>query len=171
MPKGIYKRKTVDPYIRFFDKVKITDNCWIWTAAKDRGGYGQFFLNKTMVKPHRYSWEYFRRKIPDGLCVCHKCDNPPCVNPDHLFLGTMKDDIQDAIKKGRFHQNNQGFKKGHDLNKGEKHYNAKLTKEQVKDIRRKYVPWKYTQEKLAKEYNVSQSRISEILSNKYWKFV
>lgn len=92
---------------RFLLKISngIHENgCWIWDAAKDINGYGVFssFLNEKGSKSHRYSWELFNnKKIPAGLIVCHKCDNPICVNPSHLFIGTHKDNHDDMVKKGR----------------------------------------------------------------------
>lgn len=90
---------------RFIEKVEKTDSCWNWTAGKYRGGYGQFRRlvdgKWTMAKTHRYSYEYFKGAIPKGYQICHTCDNPSCVNPEHLFAGTHKDNMQDMVKKGR----------------------------------------------------------------------
>lgn len=75
--------------------------CWLWEGAVDRYGYGKIRDNCHRVQAHRVSWILHNGPIPEGLCVLHKCDVPGCVNPDHLFLGTNKDNTQDALKKGR----------------------------------------------------------------------
>lgn len=89
---------------RFFAKVVKQEGCWEWSAAKDRGGYGIFRLSPTIsrVKAHRFAWELQNGEIPEGMFVCHHCDNPECTNPDHLFLGTPKDNMDDKLRKGRW---------------------------------------------------------------------
>lgn len=87
---------------RFWEKVDKTGDCWEWTGFKNRQGYGQFQVSTKNGQPaHRVSFELANGKIPDGMHVCHKCDNPPCVRPDHLFLGTPSDNMKDMVKKGR----------------------------------------------------------------------
>lgn len=86
---------------RFWSKVDKTNECWLWTASRDTHGYGTFRRDGCVQKAHRVSWELTHGLIPDGLHVCHRCDVPACVNPDHLFLGTMKDNMQDRNAKGR----------------------------------------------------------------------
>ena len=88
---------------RFWSKVDLSGECWVWTGTK-AGGYGRFYLNRRMMPAHRYSWTETSGPIPDGLMVLHKCDNPSCVRPDHLFLGTQSDNMLDASAKNRIHR-------------------------------------------------------------------
>ena len=139
----------------------MTTPCWIWTkftTAPPRN-YGIFTVKKGhTVKTHRLSWELTYGKIPDGLYVCHKCDNPPCCNPSHLFLGTAKDNAIDMFTKKRVI-----------IRKGESSSLAKLTWDKVREIRFKYANRNVTQRDLAKEYNVHQSTILKIINNMTWK--
>ena len=95
-----YKKLTL--YERFNNSyIKDTNGCWIWQKSKIYSGYGYFSINSKMKLAHRVSWNLFCGKISDNLNVLHKCDNPPCVNPDHLFLGSYKDNMDDMRNKGR----------------------------------------------------------------------
>ena len=102
------KRK-IDPNTRFWQKVfKAPDGCWYWQGSRDTKDYGVFILNTNKTQgirdrryAHRFVWELLHGTIPNNLCVLHRCDNPPCVNPDHLFLGTRGDNIKDMLRKHR----------------------------------------------------------------------
>ena len=84
---------------RFWSRVIKTDTCWIWDSARTAAGYGDFTLEGQVRTAHRYSWELAHGPIPEGMFICHHCDNPPCVRPDHLFLGTHQDNMDDAKAK------------------------------------------------------------------------
>ena len=87
---------------RFWKRVQKTETCWLWTGAKNKKGYGTFYISKyEPIGAHRFSYLLAEGKSPEELFVCHKCDNPSCVRPDHLFLGTNTDNMRDAKKKGR----------------------------------------------------------------------
>lgn len=90
---------------RFFNKINKTDTCWLWTASlRGKTGYGAFKLNGKVIDAHRISYELHNGVIPDGMYVCHICDNRKCVNPNHLFLGSPKDNWQDGFDKGKIKQ-------------------------------------------------------------------
>ncbi len=149
---------------RFWAKVKKTNGCWIWLGATNSQGYGSIARdpNKPRVATHRLSWEIHNGLIPKGMWVLHKCDNPPCVRPDHLFLGTQKDNMQDMSKKGRYSKR---------VMKGENHPLAKLTEKQVKKIRKSYVPGFIKQKDLGHKYGVSQGTIFQIVHRNLWKHI
>lgn len=144
---------------RFWEKTEVggVDDCWEWKVGKDKDGYGQYWFKKRPTKAHRASWEIHYGKIPDGLWVLHHCDNPSCVNPRHLFLGTVLDNNRDTIRKNR----------KHDV-RGELHGGVKLTESQVREIRKKYIPHEYSTAKLAREYSISQPHAWEIVSGRSW---
>jgi HNH endonuclease len=128
--------------------------CWEWQAGKTKG-YGTFSHNGKIVYAHRVSWELTNGFIPNDLWVLHKCDNPACVNPEHLFLGTRQDNTDDMMHKGRNRQLH-----------GDKHPAHKLTDAQVQFIRKSYDKYRITQTELAKMMNVSQGQIHNIVKRK-----
>ena len=149
----------------FWEKVNVRDNdeCWEWKAATLQSGYGRFWDGNRDIRAHRYSWElYNKRKIPKGMLICHHCDNPPCCNPKHLFLGTQKDNMRDMVEKGRY--------KGPMLS-GENHILSKLTKNEVIRIRNLYATGNYSQRGLAKLFKISKAQIHRIVNNLRWKHI
>lgn len=140
---------------RLWSQVKKTEGCWEWTGGTDRDGYGRFF---EMRRAHRFSWYLHNGPIPDGLHVLHTCDNPPCVRPDHLFLGTNTDNVADKIAKGRGQF-------------GERHGMAIITESQVSEIRQRYAAGGISQTALGAEYGLSQTGISQIVMKKCWKHI
>lgn len=130
---------------RFWAKVRKGNGCWEWSGGRDRRNYGHLEVNRRNILAHRFSWTLHFGPIPKGMLVCHSCDNPGCVRPDHLFLGTKKDNAQDAKRKGR-------------KPKGENHPSAKLTNEQVEEIRRSPL----SSNKLGRIYKVSSGWIRSI---------
>jgi hypothetical protein len=92
-------KNTIDTFHKRYN-VDVND-CWIWNSAKQPTKSPNWWFNGKEQLVHRWSYQYFKGPIPQGLVVCHSCDNPHCVNPNHLFIGTQKDNIQDCIKKGR----------------------------------------------------------------------
>lgn len=142
-----------------FDEKYIAEpmsGCWLWTASKLQDGYGRLRVGNITEGAHRVSYKLNRGKIPEGLCVLHTCDVSACVNPEHLWLGTVADNNADMMKKGR------GV-----FVKGAKNGSSKLTETQVIEIRastkNQYV--------LAEEYRTSQGHISGILSRKSWSHI
>lgn len=134
------------------------EGCWEWTAYRDKNGYGHMggIEPHTTILVHRASWEIHFGPIPPDTDVLHRCDNPPCSRPDHLFLGTALDNMQDASKKRRTTQ-------------GERAYCAKLTAGQVIAIRARYAAGGISHQALADAYGVARESVSELIRRETWK--
>ena len=145
---------------RFWSKVAIKEfsDCWEWLGSKKVSGYGQLMLNYYNFYSHRISWQIHNGPIPKGLFVLHKCDNPSCVNPKHLFLGTQLDNMRDRNKKGR-------------APLGEKSNCNVLTNEKVLKIKQLYQKENKKQGEIAKLFNVSPQLIWNIIHQKTWKYI
>jgi hypothetical protein len=160
---------------RFWSKVDKTGDCWAWTGAKTRG-YGAFQRSKARgtVIASRMAYELMIGPVPDGMIVCHRCDNPACVRPDHLFLGTDADNARDKLAKGREgHGGAAGDANGSRLHpealvRGEAHPSARLTWLEVNEIRQRFAAGSVRKADLAREYGVSQGTIGSVLSGKTW---
>lgn len=153
--------KTLDQ--RFMSRVVKTGSCWLWSGTKQdstpRLRYGKFYLGRgRYIKAHRYSWEMKNGEIPKGYFICHHCDNPTCVNPEHLFCGTNADNMRDmnTKKRGRFVH-------------GEKQGSSKLTENSVEKIRQMYTKrGEWSCYSLARKFGVNPATISKIVLGKSW---
>ena len=148
---------------RFWSKVNKTEGCWEWNAGCVNGSYGQFRYEGKSILSHRLSYMITHPMTIDlrehpKICVCHTCDNPKCVNPAHLWLGTHTDNMKDMWKKGKQH-----------ITKGEKNARSKLTEQQVREIREKYAKGNTTQKRLADEYGMERSGINGVVNRHNWK--
>lgn len=142
---------------RFDESYEVINGCWVWQRRLTvKGGYAYMSVANKDCRAHRYSYERFVGKIPKGMLVCHKCDNPACVNPKHLWIGTAQDNTDDMIKKGR-----QKFKVG------ETAWACKLTEKQVLEIYKS----NKSHADLGRQYNINITSVMRIRNGKTWKSV
>lgn len=137
---------------RFLSKVQRTESCWLWTGARKPKGYGNIKVNGVAKAAHRVAYELFKGPIPEGMHVLHTCDNPPCVNPDHLYAGTNADNQRDMRTKGR-------------------RLADKITYPIAQEIRARAALEQISQGALGREYGISQPMVSMIVNNKRWTHV
>ena len=155
---GVYERKSAEE--RFWEKVdKCETGCWEWRGYTNSEGYGVINKDGKKMLSHRVSYEIHHpltQPIQDiKMCVMHSCDNPKCVNPAHLSLGTHQDNMTDKVEKGR-----------HPI--GEQIHQAKLTEQQVIEIRNRYTGKRGQHQQIATEYGLDRSTISKIITRKTW---
>jgi len=157
---------------RFWRQVEKSDGCWNWTAASNPGGYGLIRIDGRLCKAARVCLALHGIEIPEGACVLHHCDNPRCVNPDHLFIGTHQDNMADMCAKGRQQQDERSSARLHPeaTPRGVTHYAARLTEEDVREIRR-LADAGHTHRALAARYGVSHQNINAITARKTWRHV
>lgn len=146
--------KQLDKFLA--SRKEVPDGCIEWTKSRDKQGYGLFYSNGGVTKAHRIAYWIYYHTYPDDKCVCHSCDNPSCVNPEHLFLGTVQDNNKDRHSKGRSKNKPTS---------GEAHNMAKLSEQQVLSIKQILGA---TQKELAETYGVSVAQISRIVNGKSW---
>lgn len=143
---------------RFWQKVDKSGDCWAWRGCVTKNGYGQFMFHGRPIGAYRFSWMLHYGKIPAKMCVCHKCDNPICVRPGHLFLGTQAENLKDASRKGRMNKP-----------RGQDSWAAKLTNEDVLTIRA--LQGKISAIELGKRFHCDRSHIHRIQKRIYWKYI
>ena len=161
----------------FWSKVRKAgeDECWIWTASKRNKGYGAFTYvwngKSIQDRSHRFSYVLHVGPIPDGLMVLHECDNPPCVNPAHLFLGTNQDNIEDMLTKGRHVPGGTHCGENNRYRKGIDHPFARLNPEIIRQIRDDHADNNLSCGSLACKYGIRTIHAWKIVNRRLWKHV
>jgi hypothetical protein len=157
---------------RFWSKVQKTETCWLWTASKRHKGYGAFCYERNGIKvqgrAHRFSWELHFGEIPEGLFVLHRCDNPACVRPDHLFLGTNQDNVDDMMAKGRHVAGGARIGTDYKYRRGTEHHNAKLKPSDIQRIRQRRAAGD-SYGKISREEQLSIGHVFRIVNKQAWR--
>ena len=156
MSTGTQLAATATTFAKHVTVDEVT-GCHLWTASRDRLGYGYTRVGRRVARAHRVAWEAVHGPIPPGLVVCHRCDNPSCVNVEHLFIGTHADNQRDKCRKGR-------------QARGERNGRSKLTVEDVVDIRRRLAAGEGRSD-IARAYGVDPAAIRSIATGKNWSHV
>lgn len=148
------------------------DACWPWIGSLGTEGYGQVRINKRLVRTHRVAYELTNGPLDANLSVCHRCDNPPCCNPSHLFSGTQADNMADCSAKGRVPSGaNSSLSRNKKRAKGEDNGLSKLTEHQVREIRLLCATSGKSKRSIARRFGVTDVLIGQIVRGKIWKHV
>lgn len=161
---------TDEQIAHFWNGVHKADGCWEWTRHRVCK-YGALSIKGQQWKAHRVAYTLTHGPIPDGMCVCHRCDNPPCCNPDHLFLGTAGENNADRNRKGRSggnHHPTVTFRERPLDTRGEANGRAKLTWDIVREIRARYNPETFPTRAIARAYGISKATAFQIVARKNW---
>lgn len=144
----------------FWSKVARSEGCWLWTGTRHKEGYGMLRVpgDRSYKRAPRIAWLLTYGEIPDGMLIRHTCDNPPCVRPSHLLVGSTVDNVGDKVSRGR-------------QLKGEQVSNAVLTGDDVITIRNLYSTGRWTHQELAAMFGVSQTPIALLLNRKTWRHI
>ncbi len=167
----IYKDR-VAAFWHFVDKSQHPQDCWLWTGSKLADGYGRIKFQGQAIKAHRLSWILHFGEIPDGLLVCHRCDNRLCVNPEHLFLGTSAENMADMVAKKRniFGDNHWTRQHPERLKRGIEHHKTKLTPDEIRQIRSLFQSG-VCRNKIAASFGINWSTVDRIVNKKLWKHI
>lgn len=158
-------RATVAGQLHSGVSIGAENECWPWIRGKTKSGYGEFMVDGRMRYAHREAYALANGPIPTGMFVCHKCDNPPCCNPAHLFLGTSRDNSVDMSRKGRA----MAQRSPHKI-RGERNGSAKLTEDQVRSIRDACAEGA-SMASVARRYSVSSATVEHIMHGTKWRHV
>lgn len=162
---AVIKSLGADKVAEFWARVKKGRGCWLFATTDPSRGYGRIFAKKRYHKAHRVSWMLHHGPIPKGLGVLHRCDNPPCVRPSHLFLGNQKANWEDMIAKGRGN-----------FRRGERHPMTGLTDEAVREIRRLHIRGKHSHDpgntsELMNKFGISRNTVLRVADGVNWRHV
>lgn len=167
-------------YIEFWSRAILTANpdlCWNWTMGKDKDGYGTFNVKYKSVRAHRFAYYLHNKVDPKELQVCHKCDNPTCVNPFHLFLGTTQENTKDRDKKGRHKaptiedKNHRSITRPETIKRGSSHWNSKLKESDIISIMKMAGTGKYTYREIGDKFGCPKNYIGEIVRGERWAHI
>jgi hypothetical protein len=161
-----FRMKKMQPLAeRFWSHVAIgaSDECWEWQASRSCYGYGQFEINDHNYPASRVAWILTNGPVPDGLDILHSCNNPPCCNPAHLRPGTVSDNMQDSIRAGTHYR--------FTYKRGSEHHNAKLTENDVRQIRILFAKGNVTKVQLGRDFGVTPENIAFIVNRKHWSHI
>jgi len=155
---------------RFWKRIKTgnPDECWPWSGAHNEHGYGSVCKDGVLRKAHRVAWELTFGKIPEGKWVLHKCDNPPCCNPNHLYIGTIVENTKDAIERKRFRSGDQHWMKKHI---GSANPNTKLKEETVRLVLLEASQKLLNANQISKKFNIPRTTLRRIIDRVTWKHV
>jgi hypothetical protein len=169
-----FSDKPAKTLARFWANVQITDGCWLWKASK-RGLYGAFCYwsdhKKIQDRAHRFSYRLHWGEIPAGLFVLHRCDNPACVNPNHLFLGNPQTNVDDMMQKERHVPGGTHCGENGHWKHGSDQWCSKLDADKVREIRRRRAAGQGSNRELGLLFGVSPSTISQIVNLRAWRWV
>lgn len=177
--------------VKFWKRVsKLQSGCWEWVGGKNQDGYGKFWVVSRSHGAHRVSWVIHNGQIPKGIQVLHKCDNPPCVNPSHLFSGSNLDNVSDRVAKGRSNatrgenhhfrlhpekiiRGDEHFSRRHPelIPHGIEHHKATLNPEKILKIRKIYSEGSHSYKSIGAMFGVHKETVGDIIRRRYWKHV
>ena len=149
------KRMPLDERLRLHVEIDERTGCWLWQRSVDQGGYGKIGVDGRTMKAHRVSYALFVGDIDEGMMILHSCDTPRCINPDHLSQGTHEENMREKVERGR-------------APRGEQHVAAKLTADDVAEIKRLRATGEWSQSRLARKFGISPTQVWRIAHGYKW---